>query len=230
MKSLFIFALLVVTWTTTFGQSNKAVCKCPITIYAGTKADTTFHLSNNVSIALCGYRETEAIKGKALFSEFVLSVCGSNKIIKFWGAVELCNVKVVKDTLFVETLIDLPTGKKMSYEKTIWTIERIYFVKGKTKTASTINPRMPKYNSDQIPYVLKLYDHTKDQNSEKTGELIDKLFIATISGSNKAKDLLVNFHKKFTKLDGVYFEQYDDAIRMLSLWDKNKDHKVFDLK
>ena len=44
---------------------------------------------------------------------------------------------------------------------------------------------------------------------------MDKLLISALSGSNKAKYYLDNFPKKFTMLSGVYFEQYDDDIRML---------------
>jgi hypothetical protein len=219
MKNLFAFSLFTIISISTFGQSN-SVCKCPVSIYAGTKPATTFHLSNGISIALCGSAVSDIIKGKTLYSEFVLSVCGSNKLIKFWGATDICNIRALKDTLFVETLVNLPVGKAMSYKETIWTTERIYFIKGKLKRDSVVNFAIPKYNPSQISSVLHLYNKTKDQNGAKTGELIDKLFISTISGNNKARGLLINFHKKFTSLDGVYFEQYDDAIRMLKLWDK----------
>jgi hypothetical protein len=220
MKILFIPLLLIITVVNTFGQSNKPLCKCAASQYTDTKPDTIFNLSNNVSIALCGYRETEEVRGKILFSEFVLSVCGSKKIIDFWGAVKLCNVRALKDTLFVETLTELPIGKNMTYKKAIWTVERFYFIKSKLKRDLMVNPAISKYTSDQISIVLKLYDQTKNQNSDKTAELIDKLLISTISGSAKARNLLINFRKKFTLLDGHIFEQYDDAISMLYSWDK----------
>ncbi|MFI5158966.1 MAG: hypothetical protein ACHQF4_08870 [Sphingobacteriales bacterium] len=41
-----------------------------------------------------------------------------------------------------------------------------------------------------------------------------------MSGSKKAKYLLVNFQKKFTTLDGAPAEAYDTIIGMLGLWEK----------
>ncbi|MGF7079142.1 hypothetical protein [Mucilaginibacter sp. UYCu711] len=220
MKNLVAFAFFTLIASVALGQHHTPDCKCPVNQYAGTSPAAIFHLANGRSIALCGSEVTDIIKGKTLYSEFVLSVCGSNKLIKFWGATDICNIRTLKDTLFVETLVNLPVGKAMSYRETIWTTERIYFIKGKLKRDSAVNFAIPKYNPSQISAVLNLYNKTKDQNSVKTGELIDKLFISTISGSRQARTLLINFHKKFTLLDGYVAEQYDDVIRMLNLWDK----------
>jgi hypothetical protein len=190
-------------------------------VYASTQADTVFNLSGNVSIALCGSKDTGIIKGKVLYSEFILSVCGSNKIIKFWDAVTLCNVKTAKDNLLVETIVNLPVGKSMRYEETIWTIERIHVIKGKTVRDSIINPKIQKYTQLQISNVLDLYNLSSNENNDHTIELADKLFICIISGSEKARVLLTNFRNKFTNLDGIYLEEYDSILRMLKQWEVN---------
>ena len=208
-------------------QNHKSECRCPVSPYADVKSEVTFRLSNNTSIVLCGSRETDIIKGKTLYSEFVLSVCGSNKIIKFWDAVTFCDVKQKKDTLLVETLVNLPVGKSMKYEETVWTIERIHLAKGKIKRDSVINPQLPKYTQSQISTIINLYNHTRNANNDTTIELADKLFISTISGSKKAKKYLVSFTKKFTRLDGVYLEEYDSIIRMLKLWDQTNSVHPF---
>ena len=204
-----------------FGQTNNIDCKCPLSMYSGRKADTIFFLPNKFSIALCGYKDTGIIKGRVLYREFVLSVCGSNKIIKFWGAMQVCHLKTMKDTVIVESLVDLPVGKYMRYKETVWTIEHIYFVKGKIVRDSVINLKLPKYSQSQISNVLSLYNHSPDANNDNTSELADKLFISTISNSKKAKNYLINFRNKFTNLDGVYLEEYDTIIRMLKLWEEN---------
>jgi hypothetical protein len=209
-----------------FGQNRTPACKCPTSMYSGTKADTIFHLSGNASIVLCGGKDTGIIKGKVLYSEFVLSVCGSDKIIKFWGALQLCNLKVRKDRLIVETMVYLPVGKSMAYQETVWTIEHIGVVKNKVVRDSVINPQLPKYIKSQVNGVLNLYKSTPNLNNDKTIELADRLFVSAISNDKKARYYLLNFKNKFTNLDGVYAEEYDTIISMLKLWDDTKHHPV----
>lgn len=220
MKYLYLCLFFVTFSYYAVAQNQKSDCRCPVSNYSGIKPETTFRLSNNTSIALCGNKETGIIKGKTLYSEFVLSVCGSDKIIKFWDAVTVCDVKPKKDTLLVETLVSLPVGKSMEDEETVWTIERIYLAKGKIKRDSVINPGLPKYDQSQIATVINSYHHTLNSNNDTTVDLADKLFISAISGSKTAKNYLLNFTKKFTTLGGVYLEEYDKIIRMLKLWDK----------
>jgi hypothetical protein len=114
--------LTFLTLTSIFGQTKKTSCDCPKTEYAGTKADTTFYLSNGKSFVLCGYKNPES--KPTTFSEFILSVCGQDTIIDFWDAVLTCRLKVSKDTLFVDELQNLPTGKNFEDQETVWTTEK----------------------------------------------------------------------------------------------------------
>jgi len=220
MKALLL--LLILTPVFAFAQKPAPVCKCPETMYvsAGTKPSKMFNFSNGRSIGLFGYEETELIKGRTLYSEFVLSVCGAKKIIRFWGAVETCDVSFAHDTLYVKTLYDFPVGKNMKPEYLPWTIERIYFSGGGAVRDLTIDPAIPRYTPTQSAKVLSLYRHTPNENGDATIDLADKLLVSAMSGSKKAKYLLVNFHKKFTMLDGHPAEEYDTIMGMLNLWDK----------
>ncbi|MBB3054866.1 hypothetical protein [Mucilaginibacter gotjawali] len=203
-----------------FGQLKLSGCKCAASKYADSKADTVFQLPGNVAIALCGAQEKNIIKGKVLYREFVLSVCGAKQIIKFWEAVKICNVKTANGELLVQELVDLPVGKDMTYNETVWTTEHIYFSKGKLVRDSVINRRIPKYSAKQVNNVLNLYQYTPNINNEATINLADKLFISALSGSAKAKAYLVNFKKKFTMLDGVNLENYDTLLRRLRSWEQ----------
>lgn len=107
------------------GQNQKLNCDCPKTQFAGTKADTSFNFSNGKIIVLCGYENPDS-KPKT-YSEFILAVCGQDTIIDFWDAMMTCRFKVKNDTLLVEHLQYLPTGKDFKYQETVWTIEKIYF-------------------------------------------------------------------------------------------------------
>ena len=211
--------LLIIIPVYTFGQNRGSDCKCPVSQYSTTKADTIFYLPDGHSIALCGAKETGIIKGKKLYREFVLSVCGSDRVIKFWDAMQICNLKTYGNTLIVETLEDLPVGKFMALKETPWTMEYIYFVNNKVVRDSVINSHLPKYNPTQISYILNLYERLPNNSDYATSDIMDRLFIATISGSKKSRYYLINFEKKFTNVDGVYAERYDTIMRMLKLWD-----------
>ena len=215
LKLLFLIFIPVIA----FGQNKSANCNCPAP-YSNLKAERTFQLTPQHSIALCGYTDTETIKGKKLYSEFTLSVCGNNKAIDFWGAIITCNVKTSNDTLIVETFRDLPVGKAMRYKQTVWRIERFWFEHNILKRNSIINPGLPKYTSEQIANVLSLYYHTPNLNEDKTNKLADKLLISALSGNKIAEHYLINFCKKFTRLDGANLEDYDAIIRIYDLWKK----------
>ena len=88
--------LLLLMPAFTWAQKQVSVCKCPKTFWVkpGAKPAKIFHFSNASSIGLFGYEDTELIKGKNLYSEFILTECGAKRIIKFWGAVlTCCNVR-----------------------------------------------------------------------------------------------------------------------------------------
>ena len=205
---------------TAFGQTNKFSCDCPKTEFAGTKADTTFQLSNGKTIVLCGYKNPDS--KPTTFSEFILSVCGQDSIIDFWGAVLTCSLKVEKDTLFVNQLQNLPTGKDFKFHETIWTTEKIYFIGQKVVRKLLVNRQIKKYNHDEIESVLKMYETANPGLNENKMELVNKLFISTISGSTKARQYFKEFKTKFGILDGAFSEGYNDLTLMLELWDKKE--------
>ena len=196
------------------------MCDCPKTQFAGTKADTTFHLSSGKTIVLCGYKNPDS--KPTTFSEFILSVCGEDTIIDFWGAVLTCRLKVNKDTLFVDELQNLPTGKNFKYQETVWTTEKIYFSEQKVVRKLVVNRQIRKYTQDEIQTVLKTFETSKSGLDDNKMVIANKLFIATISGDKKAKQYFKEFNNKFGILDGAFKEEYSDLIAMLELWDKKE--------
>jgi len=212
--------LIFLTFTTVYGQTEKILCLCPKTYHARQKPDTTFNLSNGKTIVLCGYKNPDT--NPTTFSEFILSVCGQDTIIDFWGAVLTCRLKVQKDTLLVEQLENLPTGKNFQYQETVWTTEKIYFNGQKLIRKLVVNRQIRKYNPDEIQAVLKTYETSKLGLDESKMEIADKLFIATISGDKKARNYFKEFNNKFGTLDGAFAEDYKDLTAMLELWDGNQ--------
>ena len=201
-----------------YGQIKKNSCDCPKTQFAGTKADETFNLSNGKTIVLCGYKNRGS--NPTTFSEFILSVCGQDTIIDFWGAVLTCRLKVHKDTLLIAQLENLPTGKNFKYQENVWKTEKIYFRGQKVVRKIIPNRQIRKYNQNEIKAVLKIYETAKYGLDDNKMEIANKLFIATISGDKKARQYFKEFKNKFGTLDGEFAEEYSDLTAMLKLWDK----------
>lgn len=212
--------LIFLTLTSVFGQTKTTSCDCPKTQYAGTKADTSFHLSNGKTIVLCGYKNVD--NKPTTFSEFILAVCGQDTIIDFWGAILTCRLKVNKDTLLVEQLQDLPTGKNFKFQETIWTTEKIYFSRQKLVRKLIVDREIRKYSQDEIQSVLRAYKIAKTGLDRDKMELANKLFIATISGDKKARQYFKEFKTKFGILDGVFSEEYRNLTTMLKIWDRTE--------
>ena len=212
--------LTILTLASVYGQTNKTSCYCPKTEFAGTKADTTFHLSNGKTIVLCGYKNPD-IK-PTTFSEFILSVCGQDTIIDFWGAVLTCQLKINKDTLEVDQLQNLPTGTNFKFQKTVWTTEKLYFSGQKIVRKLIVNRQIRKYNQDEIQSVLKSYETAKYGLNDSKMEIANKLFIATISDDKKARQYFKEFKNKFGALDGAFAEEYSDLTAMIELWDRKE--------
>jgi hypothetical protein len=221
MRPLFIIiTLTILSSTITYGQTKDKQCNCPKNDYTGSMPDTTFKLSNGKKIVLCGYKNPDSKQTN--YSEFVLAVCGQTKIINFWDATETCYLKTKKDTLFVENLVNLPTGKNRIYKETVWATDKIFF-KGPTAIKIyTVNKQISKYTRQDIAKTLKEYETSSGELGDKKMELANRLFVATISGDKKARKYFREFRTRFGKLDGAFSEEYRDLTAMLGQWDKQE--------
>ena len=199
------------------GQNLKT-CSCAKNEFAGTKANTTFQFTNGKAIALCGYKNLGS--KPTMFSEFVLSVCSSNRIIDFWPATLTCRLRTDKDTLFVEQIEKLPTGKNFKYQPTIWSVEKIYFKGQHVKRKLAVNRKIRKYNSSEIKTILQSFKTAKVELNDEVMELGNKLFISAISGDKTARQYFKEFRTHFGVLDGAFKEEYDDLVAKLELWEK----------
>jgi hypothetical protein len=217
-KHYIIIILAFLTLNSSYGQSSKVTCDCPKFHYADTKADTTFHFSNGKIIVLCGYKNPNSKPTN--FSEFILSVCGQDTILDFWSAVMTCQLETIKDTLLVEEIKNLPTGEDFKFQPTIWTIEKIYFLNGKIIRKLETNKSILKYNEKEIKMVLQEFETRNKGHFKEKMDLANKLFIASISGSEMARKYFGEFKEKFEihNGDGAYAEEYHDLKEMLNLW------------
>ena len=85
-----------------------------------------------------------------------------------------------------------------------------------------INRQIRTYSQGEIQSVLKTYETAKTGLDDSKMEMANKLFVATISNSKKARHYFKEFKSKFGTLDGAFAEEYNDLTAMLALWDRKQ--------
>lgn len=194
-------------------QEIHSDCHCPENTMAGTHADTIFHLSNGKDIALCGDYAYD--KESDTYNEFVLSDCEAHENIGYWGAFPALRLEVKQDTLAIQEWEWLRTGKYFKGELNLWATENLVFKNGKWEKTRVVQPEISLYSKHQIKRVLKEYnalakasDDIKRTDSDgKILALMDKVFLAMLSGSGKAEEYFKQFPDVFV-VDGAYGERY----------------------
>jgi hypothetical protein len=227
MKIVIISFLGFLLISPAFGQNGRSICHCPQTEteYAGQDSQRVYHFSNGKKIILCGYKNSGKYKKSRqleTFSEFTLTVCGQDSAYNFWGAVETCNLTQNGDTLIVNEIEREPVGKNYKYIPIPWLIEKIFFEEQSVKNEFSVNRNIRKYTIKEIRDVLREFEWSDSTMNDHTMEIANKLLIATISGSTKARKYFNDFTKKFEYLDGAFSEEYGDLEEMLKYWDEYK--------
>jgi len=182
------------------------------------KPDTIFSFSDRQRIILCGYKDND--QSETYFSDFILQICGQDSIVDFWDATQTCRISAYKDTLRIVELKNLPTNINRTYNRTAWSIEKIFFDNGYLRRTFEINRTIIKYTKQEIKETLKEFESAKAGLNDNKIELANRLFIATISGDKTAKKYFKEFETKFGQLDGAFAEEYKDLKIMLDLWTK----------
>lgn len=212
--------LITALLSPSYSFAQNASCGCPPNKFqTSTKADTVYHLLSGHSIALCGYGDAHS--PDSIFSEFVLAACGNDTVIDFWGAELNCRLRVNRDTLLVNQLVYLATGHNYQMEEWPWWIDKIYYSKNRCVKEGRINRNIHLYSSEQIREVLGAYLSAGKVLNDSTMVLVERLYIAAISGSQQTRSYLVNFRNRYP-LDGAYAEEHDDLMAMLALWDDKR--------
>jgi hypothetical protein len=215
-----VFSLCVLSNFPAYGQWNyKQDCRCVADAVAGTSEknwpDTVFTFSPSSRIVLCGFKDTSY--GELLYTEFIMAVCGCDYSIAYWNASQFCRLKFKKDTLFVENIKRLPVGPDRSYQNVSWSRELITFRFERVQRKLEVNKNIRRYSKEEIQQTL---DEYKKAEPGKRQELMDKLFIAAISGSKSAAKYLRELKEKDGPLRKELVNIYDDLSDMLALWQR----------
>ena len=195
-------------------QTDSKVCVCAKNEYITTKkTDTIFSFSNQKKIFVCGFKE---MKNKQIvYSEFVIGICGEDTLIGFWGALKNCTINKRNDTLWIDEIIWLPVGNKFIDTQTVGKRTRIYFNNNLFFSDSIFNPTIRKYSITEIEEVINEYEKMKSSNGVTAIDIMKKLFVAYISGSDKAKNY---FHEIGQgTINSELSELYDELNQLLKI-------------
>lgn len=218
MKKTFFLALFfIILSTTLYTQTHNIECRCPVNQFTDVNAEAVFRFSNDRAIAVCGYKDTG--DAHPTYTEFVLAVCGEDKIIDFWDAMTICRLTPHNDTLFVQELYLLPTADNFELEETVWTIEKIYFLDNQVTRQKSVNPAIGKYSEAEIQKVLETYKNAGSGFDESKMKIANQLFVAALSGSNEARKSFTRFRDRFDVPDGAYSQEYRILKDMLAQWE-----------
>jgi hypothetical protein len=190
-------------------------CVCSKNEYVTKKIpDTIFTFSNHKSIYVCGFREIQ--NKKLVYSEFVIGTCGEDTILGFWGALKNCSIFRNQDTVMVGEFSRLPVGDKFSIKQTILIANRFYYSSNSLVRDTIINSNIRKYSTTEIQKVLMEYERFKIAKDKNGVSLLNKLFVATISGSGKAEKWFYEMGE--INNNGELSELYDELNELLRVW------------
>lgn len=198
-----------------------AECNCPENQYTDSERDTLFSLSDGERIALCGYQLPDA--KPRLYSEFILTRCATDEIIDFWDATRTCRLEVDNDSLKVYELAYFAIGDSLKLREATWTTERLFYQDNELIRKLNVNRDLGSYTLNEIQQVLNEYETSDSELTEAKMELLNRLFMASISGSDEARRYFEEFRDKFNVPDGANSQEYRNLEEMLTLWD-DPDH------
>ncbi len=167
---------------------------------------------------------------KKVYSEFVISECGNNNLISFWGAIEKYEVYYLKDTLMLFKKELLAVGKNRELIENTSLIESFFYQDNKLQRVKKLNPKI-KYSTNEIDKTLQEYVATawktqieaSEEYTEDKLRLANRLMIAAVSGSKKSEQYFREFPSKF-RPDGAYSEWYREMESLLEFAEKQKNN------
>lgn len=193
-------------------DKDEIFCNCFDGI-GSSKGDTAIvemTFSNGESISVCGFVDKQ-MEGITI-SEFNVFECKTGKSLTEYDAMQICKIVEKKDTLIIQELKYLPTGKNWSWNL-IQLGEQIITLNNGKLFISDISPKLEKFHIDERDAELFLNSLTRGTGYSSEWELqIGQLEVLALLGNKKATDILKNY-EKFTgqETDGAVSETWKAA-------------------
>jgi len=195
--------------------NSKKECQCYNGIGASEKDNPlfVFDFSNGKSISICGFKDSELQTDFLNISEFNVFDCVSGKSYAEYGAMENCIIKTKQDTLIIQLLKFLPTGKDWKWIS-VQIAEQIITIDLNEIEVSKIKAKYKPIfiNSNIQADFLSSLDRGKGFGENWEDDL-GRLEVLSLLGNEKAWEILKNY-EIFTgeQTDGALAEQWKDAI------------------
>lgn len=170
------------------------------------------------TLTICGFLEQRLSANSIKISEFTISNCDTDEVLRFIGAVTTCQVTVKDEVLEVVELDRLPLGQNFRWIQTPYRKVTAYDSAG-TPTFSD-----PEFvldlskitNSDLNSFVDELPNYKGKGYFEEIETFIGKLLIGSLKGSEECEAVFndIDNYLNFI-LDGAFREFYNDCKRVL---------------
>ncbi len=202
----------------------KNTCNCfeGIGSKKGDTATLIINFTNGQNISVCGFVDKE-MEG-TIISEFNVFECKTGKALTEYDAMQICRLQEKKDSLIIQELKYLPTGKNWTWNL-IQIGEEIITIKDNKIFTTGSKAKLEKFTIDKNDAKIFLNSLVKGKGHSKEWELeIGKLEVLTLLGNEKAKSILENY-EEFTgqETDGAVAETWKDA-KATTQWIKNNCH------
>lgn len=191
-------------------KDNSCNCFDGIGSKKGDTATLVLNFTYGQSISVCGFVDKE-MEG-LIISEFNAFDCKTGKSLTEYDAMQICRLVEKKDSLIIQELKYLPTGKNWTWNL-IQIGEQIITIKDKKIFTTENNPKLEKFTIDNNKAIAFLDSLKKGKGHSNEWELeIGKLEVLALLGNERAKYILENY-EEFTgqETDGALAETWKDA-------------------
>ena len=202
----------------TNSKDNSCYCYDGIGSRKGDTATLVINFTNGRSVSICGFVDKE--KEGTIISEFNAFECKTGKSLTEYDATQICKLVEKSDTIIIQKLKYLPTGKNWAWNL-IQIGEQIITTKGKNIIVTKQEPKLENFSIEKSDAETFLKSLKRGKGHSNEWELeIGKLEVLTLLRNEHAKYILDNY-EEYTgqETDGAVRETWKDA-RATTEWIK----------
>ena len=193
-------------------------CQCPSDY--GMEGSRTVLLANldKTTLAVCGYLLQRTGDNSIKVSEFTISNCETNEVLRFYGAVTTCYVRSIENALEIIELDRLPLGEGFQWIQTPYRKVILSDASGTLKFSDEqfVLDLSSIYDSDINSFVNELPNYKDKGYFEEIETFIGKLLICSLKGNEQCEAIFndIDNYLNFV-LDGAFREFYNDCKKVL---------------
>lgn len=193
-------------------------CNCPSDY--GMNGLRTVLLANleKTTLAVCGFLLQRTGDNSIKVSEFTISNCETNEVLRFYGAVTTCYVRSTENSLEIIELDRLPLGEGFQWIQTPYRKVILSDVSGTLKFGDEqfVLDLSNISDSDINSFVSELPNYQGKGYFEEIETFIGKLLICSLKGNEQCEAVFNDIENYLNfVLDGAFREFYNDCKNVL---------------